>query len=246
VLDPAAGHAFNVYSVNYRRLKVSLYKVGPEDWPRFRSYEQQRYDNARDEKTANRLKPPGQLVSEKVVEVKAAPDEMIETAVDLSPALTNGHGQAFLSVVPVDDAGGPVRVYAYRPADGAVESWVEATDIGLDAFADKNSLVAWANSLKDGSPLQGVELSLLPDGLSAATSADGVARFAFDAHAATGGEPLLVARRGDDVSILPQSYQHESEGGASAWRHAGEQSALSWYVFDDRKLYRPRRARPQT
>jgi hypothetical protein len=238
VLDPAVARAFAVYSVNYRKLKVSLYKVTPEDWTHFHSYRSLRYNNTLGEKTADELKPPGQLVFERVVEVKAATDELVETLIDLSPALTNGYGQAFINVQPVKEDGDPVRVYAYRPADGSVESWVEATDIGLDAFADKNALVAWANSLKDGNPLAGVQLSVAPEGLSAATGADGVARVEFKARE-NSGEPLLVARRGGDVAILPQSYTPYGGSGAATWRRADDVKSLAWYVFDDRKLYRP-------
>jgi uncharacterized protein YfaS (alpha-2-macroglobulin family) len=238
VLDPAAGRAFGVYSVNYRKLKVSLYKVGPEDWKQFRSYEALRFNNTLGKKAADKLKPPGRLVFERVIEVKAAPDEMVETLIDLSPALTNGYGQAFVNVQPVNETDDPIRVYAYRPSDGSVESWVEATDIGLDAFVDKSALVAWANSLKDGRPLAGVDVSIMPEGLSTATGTDGVARIEFKASEHS-GDPLLVARRGDDTAILPQSYSPYGGSGSATWRRADDESALAWYVFDDRKLYRP-------
>ncbi|MFL6335302.1 MAG: MG2 domain-containing protein [Pyrinomonadaceae bacterium] len=235
VLDPAGRRAFNVYSVNHRRLKVSLYKVAPEDWSHFRAYEALRYDRLVGGKVKENLRPPGKLVFEKAVEVKGAPDEYVETSVDLSPALTNGYGQAFVSVVPLDEGDDPVRVYGYGPSDGGVDSWVQATDIGLDAFADKSALVVWANSLKDGSPLEGVRVSVVPEGLSAATGADGVARIEFRAREKS-GEPLLIARRGEEVAILPQSYP---QGSAATWRRAEDEESLTWYVFDDRKLYRP-------
>ena len=35
VLDPAGRRAFTVYSVNYPKLKVTLRKVTPADWPQF-------------------------------------------------------------------------------------------------------------------------------------------------------------------------------------------------------------------
>ncbi|MBV9928539.1 MAG: hypothetical protein JOZ96_26220 [Acidobacteria bacterium] len=235
VLDPAGRRAFNVYSVNRRRLKVSLYKVAPEDWPHFRAYEAMRYNGAVGEKVKDALRPPGRLVFQKVIEVRGVPDEYVETSIDLAPALTSGYGQAFVSVVPVDEGSAPVNVYAYGPSDGGVDSWVEATDIGLDAFVDKSALVVWANALKDGRPLEGVRVSVVPEDLSAATGADGVARVEFGAREKS-GEPLLVARRGDDVAILPQSYP---QGGGATWRRTDDEESLRWYVFDDRKLYRP-------
>ncbi|HZG50726.1 MAG TPA: Ig-like domain-containing protein, partial [Pyrinomonadaceae bacterium] len=201
VLDPAGRRAFNVYSINYRKLRVALYKVTPADWPQFRRYQgwRMRQNEAQP--------PPGKLVFDEVVEVKAAADELAETSIDLSPALTNGYGQVFVRVEPAaNSAGMNPRVNPDR--QNFVEAWVQSTDIGLDAFADKRELVAWANSLIDGKPLAGVEMSVSPDGLAGTTGADGLARLAFktapDAKPQQGA--LLVARRGDDIAILPQSY----------------------------------------
>ncbi|HJR08167.1 MAG TPA: alpha-2-macroglobulin family protein [Pyrinomonadaceae bacterium] len=237
VLDPAGRRAFTVYSVNYPKLKVALYKVTPDDWPQFR-----RYQGARTRQNVPRT-PPGKLVFNKVIEVKAATDELIETSIDLSPALTNGYGQVFVRVEPAENsADRKVRdnVYAYR--QNFAEAWVQSTDIGLDAFADKRELVAWANSLTDGKPLAGVEMSVSPDGLAGTTGADGLARLPFKAAPDTKAQQntLLVARRGDDIAIMPQQYYpsyYPDEN--SSWRRADSSETLRWYVFDDRKLYRP-------
>lgn len=236
VLDPAARKTFNVYSVNYNQLKVRLYKVTPEDWPAFRLYLV-----ALMSQKAMTPPPPGTLVLDKVVEVKAIADELAETSIDLSPALTNGNGQIFVQVEPVEEKDAPVRVYANR-LNGRVDAWVQATDIGLDAFADKSTLVAWANSLKDGTPLAGVEMTLLPDDIRGTTAADGLARLAFTGTTKSDGPktPLLIARRGDDVAILPQSFDsYYFLNANSSWRRTESSQSLSWYVFDDRKLYRP-------
>jgi hypothetical protein len=237
VLDPSRRRSFSVYSINIRRLKVSLYRVGPTDWEQFNSYEEWRRGESSGE--AKRPKPPGTLVSERVVEVGAKPDELFETPIDLSPALGRVYGHAFVRVEPVWPKNAPARSHVYGPEDGAVDAWVQATDIGLDAFADKDALYAWANSLGDGRPLAGVEVSVVPELLSGVTGADGLARFSFGAPDKT-GRPLLVARLGEDVAILPQSYSaYSATSGESGWRRGDDATRLSWYVFDDRKLYRP-------
>ncbi|MET0626504.1 MAG: Ig-like domain-containing protein, partial [Pyrinomonadaceae bacterium] len=236
VLDPARRRTFNVYSVNHRRLKVSLYRVAPADWDDFVAYEEWRRDASSRESKGR--KPPGTLVSQRVVEVRAKPDEMYETIIDLSPALGRVYGQAFVRVEPVEPKSAPVRVYAFGPTDGAVDAWLQATDIGLDAFADKDALYAWANSLGDGQPLPGVEVSIVPEQLSGVTGADGVASLRFGARDKS-GRPLLVARLGEDVAILPQSYSVYGAGGGAVWRRDDAGTRLAWYVFDDRGLYRP-------
>lgn len=240
VLDPAGRRAFTVYSLNYARLRVAIYKVTPDDWPQFRRYLGGRYSNPKEIPA-----PPGKLVSDKVIEVKGGTDQLIETAIDLSDALNDGYGQVFVKVEPVarpEDKSKPVTVYAYR--QNKAEAWVQSTEIGLDAFADKNELVAWANSLKDGRPLAGVELSVAADDITGTTGANGLAHLAF--KAAPKAKPdksssLLVARRGKDLAILPQMYYsyYYNENESNTWRRADSRRTLSWYVIDDRKLYRP-------
>ncbi|HVQ36142.1 MAG TPA: Ig-like domain-containing protein, partial [Pyrinomonadaceae bacterium] len=239
VLDPAGRRAFTVYSLNYSQLRVAIYKVTPDDWPQFRQYMGGRYRNTRDIPA-----PPGKLVSNTVVDVKGGRDQLIETAIDLSPGLDDGYGQVFVKVQPVErteDKNKPVTVYANRSYKA--EAWVQSTDIGLDAFADKNQLIAWANSLKDGRPLAGVEMSAAVDNLTGTTGPDGLAHLAFKPAPRPGPvKPvLLVARRGKDMAILPQNfnsyYFNPNEGGS--WRRADSRDSLSWYVIDDRKLYRP-------
>jgi uncharacterized protein YfaS (alpha-2-macroglobulin family) len=239
VLDPAGRRAFTVYSVNYPKLKVRLYKVTPADWPQFRRYPGER---ARRNVTQT---PPGKLVFDEVIEVQASADELVETSVDLSPALTNGYGQVFIRVEPARNATGVNRrANPNGPRQNFAEAWVQATDIGLDAFADKQQLVAWANSLTDGKPLSGVEMSVSPDGLAGTTGADGLARLPFKAASGTKEHhgALLVARRGDDIAILPQQYYphyYSISDENISWRRLDSSETLRWYVFDDRKLYRP-------
>ncbi|HYG81255.1 MAG TPA: Ig-like domain-containing protein, partial [Pyrinomonadaceae bacterium] len=237
VLDPAGRQTFSVYSVKYRRLRVRLYRVTPDDWGRFRSY--QLAVSQRKE----RPQPPGTLAFDRVIEIKGDTDQLTETAIDLSPALTNGRGQVFVQVEPVEESDAPVRVYA-SPRAGRVDAWAQATDIGLDAFVGQDGPVVWANSLQDGSPLAGVRIHLTPEEVGGVTGADGVARFKLqDSVAKQDPKPsLVVARRGDDVAILPSMYSDyafDDIGNNVVWRSFGSGGERAWFVFDDRKMYRP-------
>ncbi len=237
VLDPAGGRSFSVYSINFPQIKVSLSKVTPDDWLAFRSYEVLRYQSPNQSAS-----PPGRLVSEKIVDIKAEPDQMIETVIDLSPALDGGYGQVFVKAEPV---GLPAPANSYARRDNRVEAWVQSTEIALDAFVDNQNLIVWANSLRDGLPLSGVNLSVTPDDLTGVTGVDGLARLAFKGPPPTPGKraSLVVARRGKDTAILPQSgsspYYYSPESENRSWRGEDVGSQLRWYVFDDRKLYRP-------
>jgi hypothetical protein len=90
---------------------------------------------------------------------------MVETQIDLTPALKDGLGQ----VIVVVDSITPVNDIYHTP----LFAWVQSTQIGLDAFVDNDELVGWASSLVDGAPLAGVQLQIRPSNVSGITSADG-------------------------------------------------------------------------
>jgi uncharacterized protein YfaS (alpha-2-macroglobulin family) len=226
VLDPFAPPHFSVFSVNHRKLRVRVYAVGPQHWQPFVEYMQQ-VDNGPEDM---RRKPPGRLVLSKTIRVKGPPDEIAETRIDLSPALADGFGQTIIIVEPAT----PVRKIEDREW---VRAWVQVTGIGLDAFVDKDELIGWATSLKDGRPLAGAEMTVLPVGISGTTGADGLARFALTTAPEQQGANLLVVRKGPDLAILPENiYEWKTAGG---WHRKEDIDSLRWYVFDDRAMYRP-------
>jgi hypothetical protein len=221
VLDPSAQPRFSVFSINHTSLKVRLYSVGPEHWPQFVGYMRAGNDAGHT--------PPGRLAYSDTIPVKAQPDEMAETRIDLSKALNGGLGQVLILVEP---ATAP-EDHANRPR---IVAWAQATQIGLDAFVDNSELIGWATSLKDGRPLGGAQVTVQPSGNTAATEANGIAHLALRNDAA-GGPGVLVARLGRDVAILPENTYWWSERGGWVKREAVD--SLRWFVFDDRNMYRP-------
>ncbi|HMV85460.1 MAG TPA: alpha-2-macroglobulin family protein [Blastocatellia bacterium] len=223
VLDPNGPPRFSIFSVNQPSVKVRLYAVGPEHWTNYFRY----LNHDRRQPIA----PPGRLVKSDTVNINGQPDEITETAIDVSPALKNGFGHAVLIVEPT------VKRNEYEQG---ITLWLQATQIGLDAFADYSDLVGWATSLKDGKPASGVEMSLAVAAASgqeasATTGNDGVARFALPANP---GQKLLIARKGEDVAILPES-PYWWEGNQSQWQKRSVNDWLTWHVLDDRAMYRP-------
>jgi hypothetical protein len=242
VLDPAAGPRFPVHSINHPALRVRAYAVGPEDWAAWQAYRRERGNKV--------APPPGRVAIDTTVRVAGEADELTETRIDLSPALPGGLGQVVLVVTPA----APSK----ESAREVVQAWVQSTRIGLDAFVDQETLLAWASDLVDGSPLGDVELRLEASGTDrerqagararsagissvrpvgtlpgARTDASGLARLALDEAPAA----LLVARRGSDVAILPAATGWWSEG--SGWRRSPRADSLRFCVFDDRGIYRP-------
>ncbi|MEP6706803.1 MAG: alpha-2-macroglobulin family protein, partial [Pyrinomonadaceae bacterium] len=226
VLDPAGPRQLSLYSVNYQTVKVSLYAVEPADWVKFQVFRQMHYQN-RNDAEAKKVTLPGRLISDQRIELKS-PNEMIETAIDVTPALNDGFGSALVvveSIMPVGD------IY-HSP----LFAWVQSTNMGLDAFADNDELIGWATSLANGAPLENVQLEILPSKISGRTGADGVAHLALK-PTSDSTPNVLVAHHGSDVAILPQSVELWVTDGT--WHQRPLTDGLRWYVFDDRKLYRP-------
>lgn len=121
------------------------------------------------------------------------------------------------------------------------------TDLGLIVKRDASrGRDAWVLSLEQGTPVQGVEYSLVGrngETLFRATGDEqGHARFPYDVSMTGEREPLfLLARKGEDFSFLPMSRMRpEDWGRAHVWglaaSHARDASAA---VLTDRGIYRP-------
>lgn len=227
VLDTAGPRQLSLYSVNFESVRVSLYAVEPKDWTQFNAYRQLHYRYSANA-IGQKATLPGRLIFSKQLDIRSSGDGMVETAIDLTSALKDGLGQAVVaveSIIPTGDAN-------HNP----LLAWVQSTKIGLDAFVDNEELIGWANSLVDGSPFNDVQMQILPSGVSGATGADGLASLKL-APKGNSWRGLLVARRGNDVAILPETVDWWN--GDSTWYKKTPTDSLRWYVFDDRRLYRP-------
>ena len=150
VLDPTAKPNYSVYSINQPSLKVQVRAVTPEDWEGFRLFMRNlNYDQQK------RPPLPGRVVLDKTVTVENKPDELVETRIDLSAALNEGFGHAIVFVEPT------VKRDQYDRTKIVV--WAESTQIGLDAFVDNQELVGFATDLKNGKPLDNVEMRIYPN-----------------------------------------------------------------------------------
>ncbi|MGD9092534.1 MAG: alpha-2-macroglobulin family protein, partial [Anaerolineales bacterium] len=222
-LDPAAKEpVFSVYTINYNKLDVKIYAVEPSDWTDFKEYlrEYRRTDNPR--------KPPGRLLKEETLRVEAASDTLTEVGIELSEVMDGDFGQYIVIVEPPRSLfGGDDDRYWQT-----VHAWVQVTQIGLDAFVDHSEMIAWTTALKDGTPLAGVTIEGGSAGLGAVTGEDGIARFNLPQD----GAVYLVARRGEDMAMLPSSTYY---WGDDAWYPRPVKDEIRWYVFDDRQMYRP-------
>ncbi len=278
VLDPTAKPSYSIYSTNHSSVKVRLYDVRPQDWKQFQDYVRRlSYDD-------NRRPPiPGRLVSDKVVSIANKPDEMVETRIDISGALSGGFGNVIVDIEPT------VRRDKYDRT--RIFTWLQSTQIGLDAFVDSSELLGFATELRSGKPLSGVEFSIYPNGKTVSethtpentestagswwnwlwswgssqpdeiqsvdadgsvvetetiaeaqtdkTGANGILRLPLPDAPSQKGQNLLIAKRGKDIAFLPENTEYYWQEGGT-WYKKGEHDSLRWFVFDDRKMYRPK------
>jgi uncharacterized protein YfaS (alpha-2-macroglobulin family) len=151
VLDPTSKPTFSIYSTNHSSVKVRLYVVEPKEWRQFQDYLRHlNYDEG------TRPAIPGKLVSDEIVPIQAKQDEMVETRIDISKGLDGGYGNVIVDIEPA------LRRDKYDNAH--IFTWLQSTQIGLDAFVDSNELVGFATELRTGKPLADVELSIYPNG----------------------------------------------------------------------------------
>ncbi|MBK8467441.1 MAG: hypothetical protein IPL32_16615 [Chloracidobacterium sp.] len=283
VLDPTAKPTYSIYSTNLNDVKVRLYSVEPKDWSAFQNYV--RYRNYNDGKRPASI--PGKLVSDKIVPIAGKPDEMVETRIDVAVALDGGFGNVVVDIEPLEDSREAVVVRGYNPR---VLTWLQATQIGLDAFVDNTELVGFATELKTGKPLSGVELSIYPNGKAVSqqstvidegylatawnwltrslrggpsdetqandadgsitnvetvpesqtnrTSENGILRLPLP-DASAPQQNLLIAKRGKDTAFMPENTEYYWQDSGN-WYKKPEYDSLRWFVFDDRKMYKPK------
>ena len=210
-LDPNGKPEFAVYSTNYSNLTVKLYAVQAEDYPAFKKF---REDNEK------KIPAIGKIVYEKPVKIKSAPDESVETKINLLPALTKGSGQMILTVeAPYTDA---------KP----IVQWLQKTNIGVDAFADYEKLTVFTSDLKSGKSLPDAQIKL-SSGEIGTSAKNGLTQIKLPANDDKGA--WLIASHGSDTAILSGNEYRNNE----SWSDGSGKGDVRWFVFDDRQMYRP-------
>jgi alpha-2-macroglobulin len=226
-LDPQTKPKFSVYSRNQPDLNVKIYAVALSDWDAFR---QVLATQSYDEKSRKPI--PGKVVFEQTVATDGKNDDLTETRIDLSAALTNGFGQLIIFAEPTNKPEKPD--YYYQQENKTVIKWIQATNIGLDAFSDNENLVSLATDLKSGKPIANAQISIF-GGTSALTDENGFVNLDLPQSLSYSG--LLVAKSGDDTAILPELPDYY---GTTNWTKRVAYGSLHWSVFDDRGMYRPK------
>ncbi|MCW5803695.1 MAG: Ig-like domain-containing protein, partial [Deltaproteobacteria bacterium] len=225
VLDPLAKKpTLDFFTTNYDNLKVKIYKVTPADYDAYGFY----LNNQWNERTPPPT--PGTLVSDTSVKIKPTRNELVETSVDLAPALgKDGLGHAVVIVEP--------SPWTQTWRVPRMIAWVQSTRLGVDAYVDADDLRAFTTDLATGAPLSGVALETRPYGLAGTSDVQGIATIPLQPGTGAKGSHFLVARKGNDVAFVTEYNNWWSETGS--WVKSPRPRNLAWYVIDDRKMYKP-------
>ena len=221
VLDPSSKGTLPMFSVNHAQFRTRLFSVTAED---FKAYARFRHAWDSEGKTTT---PPGKLVVNKVQTTNTSPDELVETPVDLTPALKGGVGHVLVIAEPL--------VQPRRREDHIwYRQWVQVTKLGLTTVHEHEEGVAWVTELASGLAAPGVGIAI--DGKpSGTTGPDGLARFLHPAIGSSGDSiDSIVATRGDDSAFIAHGWPY-----GSLYRGYAMADAIRWLTFDDRKLYKP-------
>ncbi|HEY5944819.1 MAG TPA: DUF6049 family protein [Kofleriaceae bacterium] len=223
VLDPAASaRTLDFFSTNYESLKVQLFKVQPSDVAGFGHYIREVWNKDHPPRM------PGTKVFDQLIKTKIAPNELVETKIDLMPALNKaglGHAIAIVEPHPWKEPYDPPRMYV----------WVQSTKLAVDAHVDGESMVVFATDLATGKPVEGVSLEMKPFGITGTSDAQGLATLPLGAN--TRGTQYLLAKKGDDVAFVADDNGYFDDYGS--WYKQPRDKTVGWFVFDDRKLYKP-------
>ena len=224
VLDPAATRpTLDFFTTNYDQLDVQLYAVDPSMIDAFGDYLRNQWNH-------DHPKPmPGKRVFAQKVATKSGKNQLVETALDLAPALAaSGLGHAVAIVTPSP------WTYNYPPPQ--LIAWVQSTKLGIDAHVDGDHLLAYATELGTGKPAANVDVEIRPFGIKAKTDDKGQASLPLGATSVKGAH-YLTARRGDDLAFVSDQGLWWNEYGG--WVKSQQPSVLQWYVTDDRTMYKP-------
>ncbi len=222
VADPMAPRRFGVVTRNVEEFEVAVLKVDPSQWSNF--WEQRSGFHDKD----GVIELPGEIAIDAKVDVVSGLDERVITHVDLTRALdAAGLGHVIVCV--------RARAVEHRKnaRDATTDrhwsqiTWVQNTNLAVDATIDDEGIHAWVTQLTTGAPVSGATVAMTPlSNRDGTTNAVGLAHLESPE---TSRSRSLIARYGNDAAILNQVG---TSGGSE-----GDQ--VRWVFVDDRHLYKP-------
>ena len=214
-----------MHSVGRTEFRLRVFAVTADQWPEYqRFYRDKLYGKPRETVAA----PDWPVLTDEKVAVDGADGKSADTVIDLSDELAapGVTGHVVVLVEPTDkDAISENDWWQNQPT----ATWVQSTNLGIDAWTDPGQVRIWATDLRTGKPLPGVSITPMGTGDPVTTDADGGAEFDLTAEGVNG----VIAERDGETAVLPADMW------MSTWQKQTVADDLRWFVNDDRQTYRP-------
>ncbi len=228
---------YSLFTQNLDELRVLLYQVEPADWP---LYETERSLWGR---TALYPLPESQPMTlmnrepvlDQIISIENVFGETIETELDLNPYLEGGRGHLGLLLELPPDVTAVSFCGYLAESRVAVATWLQVTNMGLQAFTDGPTFLTRVVDLTSGDPLANVKTHFDSPNVGAGTDSEGYAQLDVSAFTSASERITLHAdQSGLDASLLPSPQYFSSSQMSSQMRNEHR-----WHLFSDRYLYRP-------
>ena len=199
---------FPLTTVNLDSLDIKIYSVTADQYPKYLL-------------DIDGFMKHAKVTHQEKLKIKNEVDHSVVTELDLSRWLNDGRGSLIISV-------------STRGLENSYEKerscWIQCTNLGLDVFADANSLLIWATDLETGAPIKGAKIAGTKDE-GVYTNEQGLVTVQLARLSDPARAEGCVATHGKDAGIV----------GEAGMAFSGEraQHDFRWYVITDRAPYRP-------
>ncbi len=269
-LDPNSKPTYSVFTVNHQSVKVKLYSVTPADFGQFRSYMRYRnYEEGKrpqppgkliSEKVVSIKSVPDELTETRIdLSPALNGSEFGHVFAVIEPTFRRDKYDtgniAFWSQITqigLDAWFDNQELVAFATAlkDGKPLANVDVTVNGKQLVKSQESrveskswweyLTTWGISDEAISTDETVEVEPAASAQNVAKTNDsGIVKLGLQESSDNSGNGLMIAKRGKDSAILaenPSYWWNDS----SSWFKRPQYDEIRWFVFDDRKMYRPK------
>ncbi|KMQ49827.1 Uncharacterized protein CHISP_3238 [Chitinispirillum alkaliphilum] len=218
VMDPTSPASLTVYSRSYQNLALKVWRVQASDWLTFqRSYNKYHCD------TTWLSGMPGKLIATDSIPIKGHRDSLITSRIELHNYLLDEKGHFLVWIGPTSYMNDVDTQFQNRMIRSYWISWIQLTNVGIDAWVDPSRLVVMTTGLEEAVPHENVKIKV--DSLSGKTDYRGLITFDLPNNLQ---HSTIVASLDNDTAFFPIDLRRQSK----AEQHL-------FYVFDDRQTYRP-------
>ncbi|MDH3294880.1 MAG: MG2 domain-containing protein, partial [Acidimicrobiia bacterium] len=224
-VDPMADRpGIAVTSVNHDSVRVTVWRVDPDEVPAFQRYQESFYSDT------DPADPDWPEVFDTEIDIDSEDDTAVETLVDLTDAFAeSAERQLVVRVAPTREFERDSEDYWYnRPT----VAWVQSSTLGIDAILDGDEILVWTTDLTTGEVRPRVEIELVGSNRTITTDDNGVARSPIQ-----GRVRGLLGR--DDTADGRAAVGFLASGWYEGWEVQRNVDEARWYVFDDRGIYKP-------